>query len=207
MTAGGAQNLASRSGTGSRPVTLRAMLAADCSPALSPAQKHLVHVLALHADNTTGRGLTGQATLGLYMGVSARTVRRLMAELETLWAASQSPVGLLRSKRWLSSDAYHLVVRADAPLSLRVNRPTMAAHDRSPLANEAATHDRLTPNEAVTSGLQSSEVSLQREPQRKTSGLKLPRAGASGAPPHASARAEPTEAQARSARRAAAARR
>lgn len=193
------------------------MLAADCSN-LHPRLKHLVHVMALHADNVTGRGLTGQATLGRYMGLSGRQVRRLLHELEALWGAGRSPVGMLREKRWLNSDRYTVVVASGAPLQLSAgprvvrttvashDRTTMSANDRTRLTNRADNRGRLTPNEADTVGLQTSEVSLQREPQRNPSGKNLPSADASGAPPHAPAGATPTEAQARSARRAAAAR-
>lgn len=145
-----------------RPVTLRAMLAADCSE-LPRELRHLIHVLALHANNVTGRGLTGQSTLARYLGCSARSVRRQLAQLDELWAAGSSPVGVLREKRWLNSDAYQIVVRADAVLALPRSGPEaderspMAANDRSPMtamsghpwpvnrppmANQAVTHDQ-----------------------------------------------------------------
>lgn len=99
------------------PVTIRAMLAADCS-GLPQQLRHFVHVLALHADNTSGRGLTGQAMLGRYMGLSSRQIRRLWARLDELWNAQQSPVTALREARWHTSDAYRMLVREDAPLRL-----------------------------------------------------------------------------------------
>lgn len=99
------------------PITIRAMLAADCSD-LPSELRHFIHVLALHANNWNGRGLTGQALLARYMGVSRRSVVRLWARLDALWNAAQSPVGALREGRWHSSDAYTLVVAAGAPLRL-----------------------------------------------------------------------------------------
>lgn len=179
------------------------MLAADCSR-LPSNLRHLIHVMALHADNTSGRGLTGQAALGRYLGVSGRHVRRLLTELESLWEGGLSPVGVLRNKRWLNSDAYTIVVRPEAPLALtpgsRVDRTTVSANeritmstnDRTRLSNRADTVVRVPPNEADTDVLQPSEVSLQREPQSKAQ--SLPRAYASGAPPHATAEAKTTEA-------------
>lgn len=97
------------------PITLRAMLAADCS-SLPAAVRHLIHVLALHADNATGRGLTGQAQLARYMGLSTRQVRRLWASLDELWKRQESPVTALREGRWHTSDRYTLAVAKDAVL-------------------------------------------------------------------------------------------
>jgi hypothetical protein len=117
-----------------RPLTLRAMLAADCS-SLPARLRHLIHVLALHADNTTGRGLTGQRRLARYMGVSDRHVRNLLSELEVAWAAGDSPVGVLRESRFLNSDRYTLVIRDDAPQPLtgpRVVRNPSSASYRNP---------------------------------------------------------------------------
>jgi hypothetical protein len=160
-----------------RPITIRAMLAADCCPELPTSVKHLVHVLALHADNLSGRGLSGQATIAQYMGLSRRQVNRLWAQLEASYAAG-GPVGTLRAKRWMTSDAYTLVVRPSAALSLD-SRPesrsdihdkvkvTSAAHEVTPTSNEGYTGVTSTPSESDIRGLQSTEVPLQRGPQSK----------------------------------------
>jgi hypothetical protein len=208
-------------GTGSssgRPVTLRAMLAAECSPELSTGVKHLVHVLALRADNTSGQGLTGQATLGVYMGITGRQVRRLWAELDEAWSAGTSPVGALREKRWQTSDRYTVVVRPDAPLRLASRPDKYDTSDRTPVSGHtpgkrtfatsgADTSVRLTPSGADISVLLTSQLTLQSEAVKEKK--ELPRPAASGAPPHAlgeMGKAPTTEAQARSARRVAAAR-
>ena len=111
-----------------QPITIRAMLAADCS-ALPSELRHLIHVLALHANNVTGRGLTGQARLAEYVGCTDRHIRRLLAKLDALWATGASPVGLLREKRWLTSDAYQLVVREGA--RLKYDRTPRSANNRT----------------------------------------------------------------------------
>lgn len=123
------------------------MLAAQCSE-LPQELKHLIHVLALNANNVTGRGLTGQATLGRYLGCGDRNVRKLLARLQAAWEAGDSPVGVLRSKRWLNSDAYQIVVREGAPLRLERegdDRNSSSANDRNPRAGMTGTtvpHDR-----------------------------------------------------------------
>jgi hypothetical protein len=149
------------------------MLAADCST-LPARLRHLIHVLALHADNQTGRGLSGQARLARYMGCSTRQLRRYIAELEAAWAAGESPVGLLREARFLNSDRYTLVIRDDAPLQLppeapeggsgpRVVGTPMSAIERTPMSSMSG-HPRSVertqvsgqpPSEADTGVLQS----------------------------------------------------
>lgn len=192
-----AANLPPRSGTGSRPVTLRAMLAAECCPELSTGVKHLVHVLALRADNVTGRGLTGQATVGLYMGLSRRQVTRLWAELDAAWKAGTSPVGTLRSKRYQNSDVYTIVVRENA--ALRLDRPqsrsyicdkvrvTSTSHQPKVNVTSATggsdTSVTSTPSESDMGVLLTSQLPLQREAAEIRK--ELPRPDASGAPPHA----------------------
>jgi hypothetical protein len=179
---------------GERPITLRAMLAADCST-LPSELRHLIHVMALHANNVSGRGLTGQETLARYLGCSSRTVRRLQARLDTLWESGESPVGLLREKRWLTSDAYQIVVREGAALALERSpvtgneRSPMTEltghpwpHDRSPVTNQPDTGDQKggvnrTP---VAYKLRSGSTEPTTEPT--TEGSKLPRgAAAAGA--------------------------
>jgi hypothetical protein len=149
---------------GSRPLTLRAMLAADCS-SLPARLRHLIHVLALHADNRTGRGLSGQARLARYLGVSDRQLRRYVAELEAAWAAGRSPVGIIREARFNNSDRYTLVVREDAPLVLpegpsplsgpRVVRTPVSTTDRTPMTG--TTGHRRPMNRSPMSGQPPSE--------------------------------------------------
>jgi hypothetical protein len=179
-----------------RPLTLRAMLAADCS-ALPARLRHLIHVLALHADNTTGRGLTGQKRLARYLGVSDRHVRNLLAELEKEWQAGRSPVGVLREGRWLNSDRYTLVVREDAPLSLpskaatrpsgpRVVRNPSSGNNRNPSSAMTGTPVPLErnpssgqpPNEPEPQFLQSTEVTLQSDPHSLREQSFIPPGGA-----------------------------
>ncbi len=103
------------------PITLRAQLAADCSE-LPRELKHFVHVLALHANYRTGKGLTGQATLARYMSLSRRQVQRLWTRLDTLWEANGSPVGALREARYHTSDAYQIEVAPCAATQLQPER-------------------------------------------------------------------------------------
>jgi hypothetical protein len=141
------------------------MLAANASE-LPGELKHLIMVLALYANNQTGRGLTGQARLARYLGCGPRNVRKLLARLEAAWGAGTSPVGLLREKRWLNSDAYQLVVREGAPLALEITpdeRPSSSANDRNPRAAHCGT---AVPNERNSSSNQA-ELQFQKRPVKR----------------------------------------
>lgn len=195
------------------------MLAADCS-ALPARLRHLIHVLALHADNQTGRGLSGQARLARYMGCSTRQLRRYIAELEAAWSSGSSPVGLLREGRFLNSDRYTLVIREDAPLQLvpdppsggsgpRVVGTTMSTIDRTrlsamsghPRSVERTTVSGQPPSEADTVGLQSTlfpSTEGTTEDLREQSSIPP---GGAGAP--AGIGEKPSQGKAREARRAA----
>lgn len=96
-------------------VALKAQLAMSYSaPELPPRLKHLVLVLALHANYYTGYGFTGQTQLARYMGLGARQVRRLWSELDEAAKRGLSPVEARREARHHSSDGYTLIVREGA---------------------------------------------------------------------------------------------
>lgn len=92
----------------------QAVCAEDCT--LAPELRHLVMVLAVLANRRTGEGIAGQERIAKAMGVHARTVRRLLAEL----ADASSPVTVLRQPRMRrtgrgrTSDAYTLALQPDA---------------------------------------------------------------------------------------------
>lgn len=107
--------------------------------ALSPELRHLIMVLAVLANRETGRGTSGQQQIGAAMGVSERTVRRLLAELA---ARLDSPVRVERHQRrrddgYRTSDAYQLVLVSPAT----DGRKGAASH-RTPTAGDSlVTHD------------------------------------------------------------------
>ncbi|MBK8994635.1 MAG: hypothetical protein IPM35_02640 [Myxococcales bacterium] len=98
------------------PIGIRAqqaVCAEDCT--LAPELRHLVMVLAVLANRRTGEGIAGQERIAGAMGVTTRTVRRLLAEL----ADADAPVAVMRTPRMRrtgrgrTSDAYTLAVQAD----------------------------------------------------------------------------------------------
>lgn len=108
--------------------------------ALSPELRHLIMTLAVLANRETGCGTSGQQQIGAAMGVSERTVRRLLAELaERL----DSPVRVERRQRrradgYRTSDAYQLVlVSPDTD-----DRRGGEAHRPSPSGDSPVTDDR-----------------------------------------------------------------
>ncbi len=84
---------------------------AICESTLPADLRHLLIVMAYKADNDTGRGITGQDTLGRLVGCGTREVRRKLDRLEAL---SDAPVRVVRRYRSRSdgrgrtSDEYQL---------------------------------------------------------------------------------------------------
>jgi hypothetical protein len=149
------------------------MLAADCSD-LPGRLRHLIHVMALHADNATGVGLTGQDRLGDYLGCGARHVRTMLTQLDELWESGVSPVRIVREKRFQNSDRYVIEVREGAPLE-RPKRIHRSGQERIPRSGSTGSTDPQKrahgsappPTGPDLEALQSTEVSLQRDPQSK----------------------------------------
>lgn len=119
----------------------QAVCAVDCR--LAPELRHLIMVLAVLADRRTGEGISGQDRIAAAMGVSPRTVRRLLAELTD----ADSPVIVLRkarmrkSGRGRTSDNYALAVQPDAGDRLvGSDQPATDGHVEAP--DQAAAGDR-----------------------------------------------------------------
>lgn len=173
-----------------RFVTFRAMQAACCAD-LPPAVKHLVHVLALKADNNTGEGRTGQATIARYMGLSRRQVNRLWTQLDASWEAG-GPVGTLRWKRYLKPDGYRVMVRPDARLHFDRGVKgtsgemgvTYTAAEREVDVTPGGVESDTTTTESDARGVQNCTGS-PKDPA--LSQKELSRAYAFGASPHATA--------------------
>lgn len=126
--------------------------------ALSPELRHLIMVLAVLANRETGRGTSGQQQIGAAMGVSERTVRRLLAELS---ARLDSPVRVERRQRrradgYRTSDAYQLVLVSPVTDDRRgaASHRTLAAGD-SPVTDDrssAGSHRSREATSPVTGG-------------------------------------------------------
>jgi hypothetical protein len=91
--------------------------------------RHLIHVLSVAGDGQTGIGWTGQARLSAYLGVSDRTLRRWLAELDALAAAGKSPVHVERTGSYgdihgRGSDTYRLVLVAPSDQADTADRLT-----------------------------------------------------------------------------------
>lgn len=109
---------------------------AICESTLPPDLRHLLIVMAYKADNETGRGISGQETIGRLVGCSDRAVR---LKLERLAAMPEAPVQVVRHYRQRAdgrgrgSDEYLLVLTNRKPASGETERPT-----GSPLPLEGA---------------------------------------------------------------------
>jgi hypothetical protein len=106
-----------------KPFTMLIIDAAGAS-ALPQDLRHLIFTMAYLADSKSGRGLSGQDTIGRFMGCSAREVRRKLDRLDAL----DSPVRIVRSPRYRkegrTSDEYRLELANRTPTSASQNAST-----------------------------------------------------------------------------------
>jgi hypothetical protein len=132
---------------------------AVCNSTLPAEMRHLLLTMAALARGADGVGLSGQQTIARAMGVTDRTVRRLLAELP-----ADSPILVDRRPRFdrhgrgRTSDEYRLVIVDQPDTNVRLveaNQPDagdrlVTTTNRKPVHDQPDTND--TTNRTPTSG-------------------------------------------------------
>lgn len=158
-----------------KPYTMR-FVDAVCASELPTDLRHLLMVMAYKADNQTGKGLSGQETIGAAMGCSLREVRRKLDRLAELTTA---PVRVDRRPRFLAnghrtSDEYHLVI-------VDQGTQTTTGRERPPVVSDETTgRGRPSPPDVGVRGSSQGILSDRphRDPTRSARGAARPRKAA-----------------------------
>lgn len=106
----------------------------------------MVMTLAFAANGKTGEGIAGQETIAAMMGMSGRSVRRLLAELEQAAVEGRSPVRVVRQARFLpagrgrTSDTYKLEL---------TNRTQESSYSAGPTGHQGPVEDTTNRTEST----------------------------------------------------------
>jgi len=162
-----------------KPLTMRIIDAVGSSE-LPQDLRLLLFVMAYLANSKTGVGLSGQETIGRFMGCTGREVRRKLDRLDEL---PDSPVRVVRryrprpDGRGRTSDEYQLELFNRTPTSAEKSGPTgrprpIEANDQPDVKQRPT--GRETPDQPDAHVRGSSEMILGVDPRRCKSAASAP---------------------------------
>lgn len=131
---------------------------------LRPALRDMVKTMAYLADNATGIGFHGQATIARHLGIKERALRGMFAELDKAVAEGGSPVRVVRRARFRpegrgrTSDEWvvELINRHDDAACSASSTGTVVPHEQ--LADPRLTGTRTSTNRHEDVGLTGTTV-------------------------------------------------